>query len=254
MTQHLGFGVGLRPFYQQLILETLPKLDWLEVTTENYLGEGGCALHYLEQIRAHYPIALHGVSLSIGSTDPIDWNYLTRVKRLAQRIEALWISDHLCWTGVGGVNLHDLLPMPYTEQAARHVASRVSQVQDFLQQQILLENVSSYMTYSRSEMSEWEFLALVAEQSDCLILLDVNNVYVSAMNHDFDPDCYLQAMSVQRVRQFHLAGHLQCDGYILDTHAAPICEAVWSLYSKACQRFAKAATLIERDDEFPGVE
>ena len=206
---HPGFGLGLRRQHYEAFLQDQPALDWLEILTENYLVPGGKPLFYLDRIRASYPMAMHGVSLSIGSSDAIDFDYLQQVKNLAQRIEPMWISDHLCWTGVERLNMHDLLPIPYTEEALRHVVERVQRVQDFLGRQILLENVSSYFDYDASTMPESEFVAAVAEQSDSLILLDINNIYVSAFNHDFDAHTYLQAMPVARVRQFHLAGHLE---------------------------------------------
>ena len=246
-----GFGIGLRPCYQVEIIETQPDLDWIEITTENFLVEGGRVLYYLRQLQEQYPMAMHGVSLSIGSTDELDLDYLQRVKQLADDIQPLWISDHLCWTGVNGFNAHDLLPLPYTEDAINHVVNRVKQVQDFLGQQILLENLSSYITYQQSSLSEWEFLTAIAEQADCLILLDVNNIYVSAVNHDFDPMQYLNHIPPQRVQQFHLAGHERYPEYILDTHSATICPDVWQLYEAACRLFPKAATLIERDDNYP---
>lgn len=246
-----GFGLGLRRQHYEAFLQDEPALDWLEILTENYLIPGGKPLFYLDRIRANYPMAMHGVSLSIGSSDAINFDYLQQVKSLAERIEPMWISDHLCWTGIDRLNMHDLLPIPYTEEALRHVVERVQRVQDFLGRQILLENVSSYFDYAASTMPEWEFVAAVAEQSDSLILLDINNIYVSAFNHDFDPHAYLQAMPVARVRQFHLAGHLNCGTHIIDTHDHPVIDAVWSLYKDALRRFGPVATMIERDDQIP---
>src|SRR6266498_3518293 len=182
---HLGYGLGLRVPHYETILNTLPKVDWFEVLSENYLVPGGKPLHYLDRIREHYPVVMHGVSLSIGSSDPLNTEHLTQLKALAERIEPAWISDHLCWTGVNGKNLHDLLPLPYTEEAIEHIVRRVAQVQDFLGRRILLENVSSYLTYRQSEMSEWEFFATIADRSDCLMLLDINNIFVSSVNHEF---------------------------------------------------------------------
>lgn len=248
---HPGFGLGLRRQHYEAFLQDQPALDWLEILTENYLVPGGKPLFYLDRIRASYPMAMHGVSLSIGSSDAIDFDYLQQVKNLAQRIEPMWISDHLCWTGVDRLNMHDLLPIPYTEEALRHVVERVQRIQDFLGRQILLENVSSYFDYDASTMPEWEFVAAVAEQSDSLILLDINNVYVSGFNHDFDAQTYLQAMPVSRIRQFHLAGHLNLGTHIIDTHDHPIIDAVWSLYKDALRRFGPVATMIERDDHIP---
>jgi uncharacterized protein len=247
----LGFGLGLRAQHYSVILDSRPKIDWFEIITEDYLLPGGRALYYLNQIREYYPCVMHGVSLSIGSCDPVNFDYLNKVKTLAATIQPAWISDHLCWTGINGLNMHDLLPLPYTEEALKHVVERVKQVQDFLGRQILLENVSSYIEYQASTMKEWEFLAAVAEQADCYILLDINNIYVSSVNHQFDPLDYLQAVPSHRVRQFHLAGHKNCQDYIIDTHDAPIIDSVWSLYVAALQRFGKVSTLIERDDNIP---
>ncbi len=247
----LGFGLGLRPQHYPYILQHRPHVDWFEAITEDYLVAGGKPLYYLNQIRAHYQLVMHGVSLSIGSCDPLNKDYLKKVKALADKIQPAWISDHLCWTGVHGLNMHDLLPLPYTEEALKHVVERVKQVQDFLGRQILLENVSSYIEYRDSQVKEWEFLTAIAEQADCFILLDINNIYVSSVNHHFDPLDYLAAIPVHRVRQFHLAGHKNCGDYIIDTHDAAIIDAVWSLYGAAVRRFGKISTMIERDDNIP---
>jgi uncharacterized protein (UPF0276 family) len=247
----LGFGLGLRTDHYQTIVDRHPGVDWFEVMTENYLVPGGKPLHYLELIRRDYPLVMHGVSLSIGSTDPLDMDYLRQVRALAERIEPEWISDHLCWTGIEQLNLHDLLPLPYTEEAAAHVAERVRRVQDFLGRRILLENVSSYVSFPQSSMPEWEFLTAVADQADCLILLDINNIYVSGHNHGFDPDSYIESIDPQRVWQFHLAGHSRQGAYIIDTHDAPVIDPVWELYARAVQRFGRVSTMIERDDHIP---
>lgn len=247
----LGFGLGLRAQHYLAILKDLPKVDWFEAITEDYLVEGGKSLYYLHRIREHYPLVMHGVSLSIGGCDTINFDYLKKVKALAASIQATWISDHLCWTGINGLNMHDLLPLPYTEEALKHVVDRVKQVQDFLGRQILLENVSSYIEYQASMLKEWEFLTAVAEQADCFILLDINNIYVSSVNHQFNPLDYLNAIPVHRVKQFHLAGHKNCKDYIIDTHDAPIIDSVWSLYAAAVRRFGKISTMIERDDNIP---
>ncbi len=246
-----GFGLGLRKEHYEAVLTERPAVDWFEILSENYLVDGGKPLHYLDRIRRDYPMAMHGVSLSIGSTDPLDRSYLERLKRLIDRLQPLWVSDHLCWTGAGGVNLHDLLPLPYTGEALSHVVSRVERVQDFLGRRILLENVSSYMRYPHSEMPEWTFLAEVAEQADCLILLDINNIYVSARNHGFDPVAYLRAIPVERVWQFHLAGHTDGGEWVIDTHDHPVRTEVWDLYREAAGRFGPVATMIERDDRIP---
>jgi len=247
----LGFGLGLRTDHYQTIVDRRPHVDWFEVMTENYLVPGGKPLHYLELIRRDYPLVMHGVSLSIGSTDPLDMDYLRQVRALAERIEPEWISDHLCWTGVEQLNLHDLLPLPYTEEAVAHVAERVRRVQDFLGRRILLENVSSYVSFPQSSMPEWEFLTAVADQADCLILLDINNVYVSGHNHGFDPDSYVESIDPRRVWQFHLAGHSRQGAYLIDTHDAPVIDPVWELYARAVQRFGRVSTMIERDDHIP---
>jgi uncharacterized protein len=248
---YLGFGLGLRPPHYPAILQEKPAVDWFEILTENYLVPGGKPLDFLDKIRALYPVVMHGVSLSIGGTDPLDFQYLNQVRLLAQRIQPVWISDHLCWTGVNNLNVHDLLPLPYTEESLRHVVSRVRQVQDFLQRRILLENVSSYVSYRHSEISEWEFLTAIAEQADCLILLDINNIYVSGYNHNFDPLTYINYLPVERVYQFHLAGHSQEENCLIDTHDSPIISPVWSLYAAALQRFGPVSTMIERDDHIP---
>lgn len=247
----LGFGLGLRTTHYEAILETRPAVDWFEVISENFMVPGGRPLHNLDRIRRDYAMAMHGVSLSIGSTAPLDRDYLRDLKKLVARIEPALVSDHLCWTGIGGKNLHDLMPMAYTEEAVDHVAARVCEVQDFLGRQILLENVSSYVTFKESTLSEWEFLRLIAEQADCGILLDINNIFVSAFNHGFDPSAYLEGIPVERVRQLHLAGHDHCGDYIIDTHDAPVVGPVWDLYRKAVQRFGNVSTMIERDDHIP---
>lgn len=247
----LGYGLGLRPDHYEDILNDRPAVDWFEVLTENYMVDGGKPLRYLDRIRARYPVVMHGVSLSIGGTDPLDQDYLQRLKALAERIEPHWISDHLCWTGFEGKQLHDLLPLPYTEEAVSHVAGRVAQVQEFLRRRILLENVSSYVTYRHSMMNEWEFLSAVAERADCLILLDVNNVYVSASNHGFDPQAYLRGIPPERVCQFHLAGHSRNGDIVVDTHDHDVCDPVWRLYAQAVRRFGRVSTMIERDADIP---
>ncbi len=246
-----GFGLGLRPQHYADFLAGPQPVDWLELIAENYMVPGGKPLAMLDAIRADYPVALHGVSLSIGSTDPLDRDYLTRLKQLARRVEPLWVSDHLCWTGVAGRNSHDLLPLPCSEEALRLVVANVRQVQDVLGERILLENVSSYLEFSDSVMSEWAFLKAVAEQADCLLLLDVNNVYVSSVNHGFDPREYLRQLPAERIQQIHLAGHSDHGDYIVDTHDHPVCNAVWALYRDACIRFGEVAAMIERDDHIP---
>jgi hypothetical protein len=249
-----GFGLGVRTQHYQAIADTRPALDWLEIITENYLVPGGQPLRWLERIRADYPMAMHGVSLSIGSSDPLDRGYLAQVRALARRIEPLWVSDHLCWTGVAGLNLHDLLPLPYTEEALGHVVERVQAVQEALGRRILLENVSSYVTFADSAMPEWAFLAEVARRADCLILLDVNNVYVSACNHGFDAHAYLAGVPAERVQQIHLAGHSHCGEHVIDTHDAPVIDPVWALYARAIRRLGPVPTMIERDAHIPPLD
>lgn len=251
---HLGFGLGLRREHYDDLISGQIAVDWLEILSENYMVPGGKPLFYLDKICAHYPVVMHGVSLSIGSVDPLNKVYLRELKHLADRIQPKWISDHLCWTGIGGINLHDLMPLPYTEEALQHIVTRVTQVQDFLGQRILLENVSSYLSYPHSTISEWEFLRELANQSDCLILLDINNIQVSAHNHNFNPLTYLNAMPAERIQQIHLAGHANKGGYSIDTHDHEIVSDVWSLYAEAITKFGPISTMIERDDDVPPLE
>jgi uncharacterized protein len=250
----LGFGLGLRVDHYEAILAATPRIDWFEALTENYLVPGGKPLDNLMRIRERYPMVLHGVSMSIGSTQPLDLHYLSQLKALAARVEPHWISDHLCWTGIAGRNMHDLLPLPYTEEALANIVERVRTVQDILGRRILLENVSSYLTYRSSEVTEWEFLREVAQRADCLLLLDVNNIYVSSVNHEFDPLEYLQAIPVDRVQQIHLAGHENHGDYLIDTHDHPVPDPVWELYDAAVRRFGNVSTMIERDDNIPPLE
>lgn len=250
----LGFGLGLRTEHYAYIEEHKPDVDWFEILSENYMVPGGKPLDHLDKIRNDYPMVMHGVSLSIGSTDPVNKNYLKDLKQLMQRVEPHWISDHLCWTGVNDTNSHDLLPLPYNEESISHVVDRVSQVQEYLGQQILLENLSSYVTYKNSEMSEWEFFNEIAERADCHILLDINNIFVSAHNHQFDPVDYLNGIDTDRVMQFHLAGHSYHGDMIIDTHDHDVCDPVWSLYETSLKRFGAVSTMIERDDDIPAFQ
>ena len=229
----------------------MPKVDWFEVISENYMIRGGQPLRMLDHFRERYPLVMHGVSLSIASTGPLDMEYLQRLKTLAERVNPKWISDHLCWTGVHGVNLHDLLPIPYTKEALDHVVQRVTQVQDFLGRRLTLENVSSYVTFGQSEMTEWEFVGEVATRADCWLLFDVNNVYVSAFNHGFDATAFLHGVPRDRVVQFHVAGHSHEESHIIDTHDHPVCPEVWDLYRAAVAHFGPVSTMIERDDNIP---
>jgi uncharacterized protein (UPF0276 family) len=254
LSSALGFGLGLRVDHYEAILADHPPVDWFEALTENYLVPGGKPLDYLMRIRERYPMVMHGVSLSIGSTQPLDRNYLAQVKALAARVEPHWISDHLCWTGIAGRNMHDLLPLPYTEEALSNVVERVRTVQDILGRRILLENVSSYVTYRDSRLTEWDFLREIAQRADCLLLLDVNNIYVSSVNHEFNPLDYLHAIPVDRVQQIHLAGHENHGDYLIDTHDHPVPDPVWELYSAAVRRFGNVSTMIERDANIPPLE
>ncbi len=252
---NLGFGLGLRTEHYHAVLDTKStgdlKVDWFEALSENYMVPGGKPLHFLDRIRADYPIVMHGVSLSIGSTTEFNKDYLRDLKKLADRIQPAWISDHLCWTGVHGQNIHDLLPLPYTEETVKHVAERVKIVQDYLGRQILLENVSSYASYIDSTMTEWEFITQIAAAADCFLLLDVNNIYVSSYNHQFDAKAFIDGVPAQRVQQIHLAGHHNHGDYIIDTHDAPVIDPVWDLYAYAISRLGLVSTMIERDDHIP---
>ena len=246
-----GCGLGLRRDHYQDVLSGRPDVPWFEVISENFMVPGGRPRHVLERVRADYPVALHGVSLSIGSAEPVKPDYLARLKALVGWVEPAIVSDHLCWTGLGGHNSHDLLPLPFTAEAVCTVASKVRQVQDALGRPILLENVSSYVAFRASEMAEWEFVAAVAEDADCHLLLDVNNVYVNARNQGFDPFRYLDGLPVSRVRQLHLAGHEDHGAVVIDTHDAPVCDPVWELFRHAVARFGPQPALIERDANIP---
>ncbi|HMW56771.1 MAG: DUF692 domain-containing protein [Candidatus Accumulibacter phosphatis] len=246
-----GFGLGLRTEHYRDFVESPWHVDWLEIISENYLVAGGKPLYYLDRIRRDYPMVMHGVSLSIGSCDAPDSAYLRQLRALVDRVEPAWVSDHLCWTGTGSLNLHDLLPLPYTEAALRQLEARVAQVQEALGQPLLLENVSSYVRYRADEMSEWEFIDELVRRTGCELLLDVNNVYVSSVNHHFNPHTFIDAMPLTAVRQIHLAGHEKHGGYLIDTHDQPICEAVWDLYAYTVGRLGSIPTMIERDDNIP---
>ncbi|MCC6848399.1 MAG: DUF692 domain-containing protein [Deltaproteobacteria bacterium] len=248
---YLGHGVGLRTAHFPEIFAGTAKVDWFEAISENFMIRGGRPLRALARAREIAPVALHGVSLSIGSTDPLCVRYLDDLARLAAWIEPAWISDHLCWGSVGGRYAHDLLPLPYTEEALAHVVERIDRVQAVLRRRILIENVSSYLTYVDSAMPEWEFLGEVARRSDCGILLDVNNVYVSAVNHGFDPLRYLASVPGDRIGQIHLAGHSDQGTHLLDTHDAPVCPEVWSLYRASVERLGRVSTSIEWDAHIP---
>jgi len=247
-----GFGLGLRTeHYADFAADAAQPVDWLEIISENYLVPGGKPLHFLDHIRADYPMVMHGVSLSIGSCDALDMGYLRDLKALIARVQPAWVSDHLCWTGVDHQNLHDLLPMPYTEAALRHLVDRVQRVQDFLGRRLVLENVSSYVSFAADEMSEWQFIAELLRRADCQLLLDVNNVHVSSVNHGFDARTYIDAIPPERVVQIHLAGHEDHGAFLIDTHDHPVCEAVWQLYGYTVARMGPKPAMIERDDHIP---
>lgn len=247
----LGFGLGLRSTYYQAILEQRPAIDWFEIVSENYLVAGGKALYFLDAIGEHYPLVMHGVSLSIGGPHELDRDYLRQLKHLAERVQPAWISDHLCWSRGNAHQLHDLLPLPYTEESLQHVAARVRQVQDVIERPLVLENVSSYLRCADDQFSEWQFLAALSELSGCELLLDVNNVYVSARNHGFDAWEFISSLPKQRVRQLHLAGHSDYGSYLIDTHDQPVSDPVWQLYQRTLQHLGPVSTLLERDDHFP---
>ncbi len=247
----LGFGLGLRPKHYRDILDGNPQVDWFEVISENYMIGGGQPLAILDRIAERYPMVMHGVSLSVASTAPFDEDYLDGLNALAKRVNPKWISDHLCWTGVHGVNLHDLLPFPYTREALNHVVSRVHYVQERIGRKLCLENVSTYVQFGQSEMTEWEFISELAQRTGCWLLFDVNNVYVSAFNHGYDAREFVNGIPADRVIQFHLAGHSDMTNYIVDTHDHPVRDEVWDLYETALQRFGPVSTMIERDDHIP---
>jgi uncharacterized protein len=251
---HLGYGLGLRDDHFAHLMRTAPDqwgVDWFEIISENFIGHHGYAAHVLDHVRAHRPVVMHGVSLSIGSTAPLDRDYLAGLAALADRIRPAWVSDHLCWTGVGGLNSHDLLPMPLTEEALAHVTGRVRAVQDILGRPLIIENPSSYLEFAASQMPEWEFLGRLAEDADCGLLLDANNVYVSSVNHGFDPVAYIDALPARRIVQMHLAGPSDGGDHLMDTHDHPVPEAVWPLYARAQIRTGGVATLLEWDARIP---
>lgn len=252
--ENLGLGLGLRSVHYTHILEHQPKVDWFEIVSENYMDSGGKPLAILDQIAERYPIVMHGVSLSIGSTDPLDRAYLAKLARLAERTRARIVSDHLCWTGVAGRNVHDLLPMPYTEEALKHTVKRVRTVQDVLGRRIAIENPSSYVEFKSSEMSEAEFLARLAADADCWLMLDVNNVYVSAFNHGFDARAYIDTIPHERVAYYHLAGHTNKGTHIVDTHSDHVIPQVWELYEHSLALSGGRSTLLEWDEDIPTFE
>jgi uncharacterized protein len=248
---HLGLGVGLRNIHFPYILENWPTVDWFEVISENFMDSAGRPRWVVEQIAERYPTVMHGVSLSIGSTDPLNFTYLEKLKRLAGALKPRWISDHLCWTGVLGRNAHDLLPIPLNEDTLRHVVARIRTVQDYLERPLILENPSSYVTFAQSTLSEWEFLTRMADEADCGLLLDVNNVYVSSVNHDFNPREYIENVPHERIVQCHLAGHTDCRTHLIDTHDDHVIDPVWELYRLTHQRTGGISTLLEWDAKIP---
>lgn len=251
----LGLGLGLRTVHYGHIFEHWPELGWFEIISENFLDTQGLPLFNLDRISAQYPIVMHGVSLNIGSTDPLDWDYLRKLKALAERCKAVWMGDHICWTGVSGINGHDLYPLPYNEESLQHVARRVREVQDFLERPLVLENPSTYLGFKSSTMSEPEWIARLCDEADCALLLDVNNVYVSSRNHDdFDAQSYLDIVPLDRVVQVHLAGHTDKGTHCIDTHDHPVCDPVWQLYSELMRRAGNRATLLEWDDSIPSFD
>jgi uncharacterized protein (UPF0276 family) len=249
-----GFGLGLRPQHYDDFLTRPVPLDFVEVISENFMIDGGRPLVMLERVRDRCPVALHGVSMSIGSADGLDEEHLRRLCSLADRIDPLWVSDHLCWTGFGGFNSHDLLPLPYTDEAMDVVCANIHHAQEALGRALVIENPSSYLTFPESNRSEWEFIAEMAARTGCYLLLDVNNIFVSATNHGFDPIAYLDGIPGDRIRQMHLAGHSHGKTLLIDTHDAPVPDPVWSLYAEACARFGPTATMIERDDHIPPLD
>ncbi len=254
LLSHLGHGIGLRPPHYPRVVDGTARVDWFEVISENFMIPGGRPLHVLEKARALAPVVLHGVSMNLGGTDPLNERHLGELERLIRRFEPAWVSEHLCWGAFGRHYAHDLLPLPYTEETLAHVADRIRHVQERLGRRILVENVSSYVTFRHSTMPEWTFLGGVAEAADCGILLDVNNIYVSAVNHGFSPDDYLAALPRERIGQIHLAGHSDAGTHLVDTHDHPVPSPVWTLYRDAVRRFGPVSTLVEWDDHIPAFE
>jgi len=250
-TPNPGFGLGLRTTHYADFMHAPQRVDWLEIVSDNYLVPGGKPLHFLDTLRSQYPMVMHGVAMSIGSVAGPDAAYLQGIKALMQRVQPLWVSDHLCFTGMGGQHLHDLLPLPYTMEALRTVVQHIQQVQDVLGRRLVVENVSSYLQYKASTMEEAQFLSAMAQEADCLLLLDVNNVYVSSVNHGFDARAFIDALPAHRIQQLHLAGHHDHGTHIVDTHDHPVADPVWQLYEHTSRRLGPVATMIERDDHIP---
>ena len=250
--KNLGFGVGLRStHFPYLMKHTDPLVDWFEIISENFMGNHGYARHVLEQLKAKRPIVMHGVSMNIGSSDPLNWQYLNKLKELADYVQPKWISDHLCWTGIAGINTHDLLPLPLTEESLHHVAKRVCEIQTFLNRPLIIENPSTYLEFSQNEFSEWAFLSALVEQTNCGLLLDVNNVYVSAHNHHFSATDYIQELPHRNIVQLHIAGPTDVGDCLIDTHDQPVPSAVWHLYKLAQELTGGVSTLLEWDANIP---
>ena len=247
----LSFGLGLRTQHYNDFLNTKQPVDWLEVISDNYMVNGGKPLAMLDRIRADYPVTMHGVSMSIGSVKGLNQEYLKKLKALEQRIQPMWVSDHLCWGGVHGRKLHDLMPLPFTQEALEVVSRNIRYAQDFLQRPLVIENVSSYVEFKDSEMTEWDFLSEICNRTGCQLLLDINNIYVSAFNHGFSPFDFIDSVPSEQIRQFHLAGHQDNGDHLIDTHDHPVCHGVWELYEYALHRFGSVPTMIERDDNIP---
>lgn len=249
-----GAGVGLRACHYQAILQNLPPIPWFEALTDNYLVDSDSPPRcYLRAIREHYPIVLHGVGLSIGSTDPLNLAYIKKIQTLIDEINPAFISDHLCWTSVDKKHLHDLLPLPHTQETIKHVTDRIKQITDILQKPFLIENISSYFTFKQNTMPEWEFINTISEKSTCGILLDINNIYVNSFNHGFDPYHYLKQIDKSKVKQFHLAGHTDKKRFLFDNHGGKVQKPVWELYKSTLQRFGAIPTLIEWDENIPSL-
>lgn len=249
-----GLGLGLRSMHFDYILEHNPPVDWFEIISENFMDSGGRPRHILRKLADRYPVVMHGVSLSIGSTDPINWEYLSKLKALAAEIKPLWVSDHLCWTGINMLNTHDLLPVVLNEESLKHIIGRIKQIQDYLERPLVIENPSTYLTFKQSSIQEWDFLRYMAEETGCGLLLDVNNVYVSAFNNDFDPVHYIKQLPHDRIVQMHIAGHQHCGDYIIDTHDRNVVDDVWKLFSLAWELTGGVATLLEWDGNIPDFE
>lgn len=250
----LGLGLGLRSCHQEHILRHWPAVDWFEILTENYLRPGGPPLRALDRMAERYPMVLHGVSMSLGSTSPLDFEYLQAIKDLARRVNAVWLGDHVCWTGVGGINTHELMPLPYNEEVLKHLVRRIRTVQDFLEVPLVLENASTYVTFQSSTLTEASFLREMANEADCGLLLDVNNVYVTCRNHDLDAAEYLAEIPYDRVVQIHIAGHSDKGTHCIDTHGDHVRDEVWQLYREAHARSGGRATLLEWDTNIPSFE